>query len=333
VPGIAGKVFGLTRGPRAHFFVYHDFPQEDCVIPLGVVAENAAAGCLAVARDGWVYGVVSSPQPGREDFATVFFRYDPSSTSISSEYNLKRGKPEWLPSPFGARRVPALIADKQSDLLYGLLAPGNIFFSYDPALGKLSEFGAIGENHVSEVLCLAQGAVYGVGPDGRIFRFDTQTGRMIQRDMVLPCQKGKEFVNKANALIYDPTTNRLYGGTSPDGYLFRVELDEERVISLGKPLDQSPIRCMALGGDGTVYGAAGEPRGGICHLFRYLPDSGDLRDLGVPRATISKCWIAHEIDTMCTNRNGHIVMGENDRISHLFVYFPPIRRMRASRTP
>jgi hypothetical protein len=257
----------------------------------------------------------------------VLFRRDPSHDSVDAELEaLRLAKPEILPCPFESSGVLKLAMDDCRDVIFGLSAPGNVLFSYEVAFGKFAELAKLGEGRISKVLCVTKdGTAYGVGEEGVVWRFDPQRGAVEFTNMRIPVGKGKEHVSEASALVYDPEQHLIYGGTLVDGYLFKVDLRAERVICLGKPIDQRHVRCLTVGNDGTVFGIAGDPGTGICHLFRYDPPSGDLRDLGVLRTTLFKSWVAHEIDAMCTNRDGHIVMGENDRLSHLFVYFPPIR--------
>ena len=54
-----------------------------------------------------------------------------------------------------------------------------------------------------------------------------------------------------------------------------------------------------------------------------MPSTGDLRDLGLLRATLPDEWLGHEFDAILTGPNGEIYLGESDRISRLFTYFPP----------
>jgi len=37
-------------------------------------------------------------------------------------------------------------------------------------------------------------------------------------------------------------------------------------------------------------------------------------------------WHGYEFDAACTGEWGEIYLGESDRVSHLFLYFPPVRR-------
>lgn len=72
------------------------------------------------------------------------------------------------------------------------------------------------------------------------------------------------------------------------------------------------------GEDNCIYGIAGKD---CCHLFKYNPEEGDLRDLGILHVSSPRCWHGYEFDAAVTGEKGEIYFGENDRISHLFVYY------------
>ena len=55
-----------------------------------------------------------------------------------------------------------------------------------------------------------------------------------------------------------------------------------------------------------------------------------LADLGIPYSGMDRVWHGYEFDAACTGEHGEIYLGESDRVSHLFLYFPPIRRRRLS---
>jgi len=325
VPGTDGKIYGLTHGRKSHLFVYNNVAVEDCVVPIGITAEDVSGGDLFCTSKGIVYGVVWGEPAGEDEpLPMTMFRYDPCRDLVSSEMAMIFGRIEEIPCPFAGRRISKLAFDPSRDTAYGLFLPDNVLFALEADSGNVTEFGRVSEGIVSKMLCLADGVVYGAGDGGAVFRMDPARGKIEKTAMTLPCGKGKWYVNEASALAYDPPSRTIYGGTLLDGLFFKIELERERVVCVGGPTEQRPIRCLTVGRDGKVFGISGEPKTGVCHLFRYDPETSDLRDLGIPHSTIVKCWTAHEIDAMCTNRNGHIVMGENDRMSHLLVYYPPV---------
>ena len=326
-PAANGRIYGLTHGARCHFFVYDPFPTEDFVIDLGVVGENTMGGDIFCAADGLVCAVVFGE---RDDGAvqTAMVRYDPSGDYVGLEHGMWTATPEIIAWPLEASRVSKLAFDPDAGLAYGLLLPDNVLFSYRGESGELRKLAQVEGRVVSPVVCVADGAVYGVGEWGAVFRYDPEAGEIERTGMAIPAGKGKEYVNGASALTYDEVSGTIYGGTSVDGYLFFIDLESEEVVCCGKPTDQPYVRCLTVGLDGRVYGVVGQPKRGMCHLVRYDPRNGDLRDLGIPFGTVTEHWVAHEIDAICTSRNGHIVLGENDRISHLMVYYPAVERRR-----
>ena len=122
------------------------------------------------------------------------------------------------------------------------------------------------------------------------------------------------FTQDANGLIY--------GGTS-EGFLFKFNPKTNQVINLGKPLDQMCIRAMSMGLDGKVYIIAGE-RQDYCHFFCYDPQTGGYTDFGIINVdrTPYYVWMGKQFDAMVTGLDGTIYIGESERKSHLFLFYP-----------
>jgi hypothetical protein len=113
-----------------------------------------------------------------------------------------------------------------------------------------------------------------------------------------------------------------------DGVFFALEIDPHSAqvdaIALGKPTWSGYIRALTAGRDGKIYGIAGRADV-FSRLFVYDPRDRSLRDLGILETSIPRPWVGQRFDAMATGANGEIFIGEADRISHLFVYYPPIR--------
>jgi hypothetical protein len=80
---------------------------------------------------------------------------------------------------------------------------------------------------------------------------------------------------------------------------------------------------MAISGN-IVYSLIGD-KGDCCHLTSYDNATRELRDLGCPLARSERPWNGYEFASMTTGKDGTVFMGENDRISQLFMYFPPVK--------
>ena len=72
---------------------------------------------------------------------------------------------------------------------------------------------------------------------------------------------------------------------------------------------------------GKIFMVAGEPDD-CAHLGCYEDATRELRDLGCPLARSERPWNGYRFEAMVTGRNGVVFLGEYDRISQLFMYFP-----------
>jgi hypothetical protein len=74
-----------------------------------------------------------------------------------------------------------------------------------------------------------------------------------------------------------------------------------------------------MASDGSVYGAAGAPEYGLVRLFRYHPERG-FEDLGYLDSLVYPFGMAVKVACMTTSLDGVLYIGEDDDISHLWVY-------------
>ncbi len=136
-----------------------------------------------------------------------------------------------------------------------------------------------------------------------------------------PAVPGRERWTRVDAFLLDPS-GIIYGGTS-DGYLFRLDPEKLTVINLGKPLMQSRLNGLVRGGDGKLYGTGGG-KDDMARLFSYDPISGEYQILGfvdVNRRPYYS-WRAYNIGAIAADGNGTIYIGENERISKLYLFYP-----------
>jgi hypothetical protein len=211
---------------------------------------------------------------------------------------------------------------EEQNLLCGITTPGGYFFVFDVDRRKtIFEHQLKGRFFPRSLAVTKEGLVYGSQEGGQLFRFIPESNELESLNLWLPAGKGREYLNAIDSLV--PYTDGVfYGGTLADGILFRFDPRENEIISLGKPIRSGRIRALTTARSGIIYGIAGDDDV-VSHLFRYDPASGDLRDLGILRATLPEEWIGHEFDAMLTGPNGEIYVGESDRNSRLFTYFPP----------
>ena len=63
----------------------------------------------------------------------------------------------------------------------------------------------------------------------------------------------------------------------------------------------------------------------VIYSAATAPDTEETSDVGLLRSKIPMTWVFHKSSCMLTGSDGEIFLGENERDSHLGIYFPPIR--------
>jgi hypothetical protein len=333
--GWHGIVWGATSGTRSHLFAYIG-GSSDGVCDLGVIpGARAVRRSLVATQDGTVLGGVSETDGRRKSGQLFRVKLD---TDRMKQPHLHRKEIKWgerytvlpevemLRAPVRGECVAALALDEPRGLAYGLSSRTGKLFRVDLATSEVSVEGRLGDGEGFSPLLVsdAHGRVYGAGALGRLCRFDPEVGKIEKLPLSLPTVAGREFYNRLDAACLDPTTGLIYGAGSADGVLFVLDPEALTIRSLGKVIAEPRCRAITVGLDGRVYGIAGEPDG-MGHLFCYDPDCREVRDLGLPYAASECPWHGYEFEAACTGPNGEIYLGESDRISHLFIYFPPVR--------
>jgi hypothetical protein len=226
-----------------------------------------------------------------------------------------------------------LTIDRRADRIYGLTYPNAHFFSYTIASQKFDDLGIIAkspppgekfehEKTISRVLAVdQQGNVFATGEDGDFFEFVAKTQTLQKLAIHAPALPGREPYTRADAFLPGPT-GAIYGGTS-DGYLFRLDPETLTVKNLGKPLNQYRIAGLAWGPGGKLYGAGGD-QSEMARMFSYDPSTGSYDLLGFVDVNRRPyfAWQAYVIGDIVSDDRGTIYLGENERISKLYLFFP-----------
>lgn len=331
-----GLVFGATSGTRAHVFAYCAVSGRDAVLDLAVLdGHTAIRNALA-----WLPGLgvfAGTAAPGRAAQGCAGYpggevlRIDmpPLIGSIVQEWNPPTASVESVCVPVAGEGVACMIGDPARGRLYGLSDESGMLFSVDAATGETTGHGDADElRRFSPHLILGpDGLVYGTGTRGRVFRFDPDAGTLNDAGMDLPYMAGRGQYSRLGAWAMDPRTGLIYAGDVADGLLSELDVRTGRTRALGKPTAQPHVRALAVVPDGRVYGVAGKP-GTIGHLFCCDPAAGELRDLGVMASAVDRRSYAYEADCAAAGPDGRVYFGETERVSHLFVYFPPMQSVR-----
>lgn len=319
-----GYLYGATSGSHAHLFVL--IPLHGYVQPLGVIpGATSVRHAVAVSASGDVYIGTS---PGGH-----LLKYTPHD---EFDQSIQIGKPlpvTDLGQPVAGENIFALTIDRKANAIYGLTSPNAHFFEYSIASGKFTDFGVVardipeGEKFehdkiMSRTLIVDhEGNVFSSGENGSFFRFDPKAQKLEKLSIQAPAVPGREPWNRVDAFLLDPS-GAIYGGTS-DGYLFRLDSENLTVTNLGKPLNQYRIDGLVRASDGKLYGVGGDKEE-MARLFSYDPSTGAYHVMGfidVDRRPYY-VWQAYGVGAMAIGNRGTIYIGENERISKLYLFYP-----------
>jgi hypothetical protein len=332
-----GALYGATSGLRSHLFVL--YPQHGYVQPLGVLpAITTVHRSLVVSAENDVYiggGIgVDNNGAGYEKYLGGHLLKYAHRNDEAALIHIGRPLPvDDLGIPVPGQAIYSLVLDRANRVIYGLSYPGGQFFRYAMAEGKFTVLGPVAiarmpgersenEKAIGRALVIdADGNVFTSGGGGHFYRFSPKTQRLDQLDTVIPAAPGREVYNRVDA--WAPSDDgTLFGGGS-DGYLFRLDPQSLRVDNLGKPLNQARIRGLTFVPGGKLYGVGGADDE-MARLFSYDPARGTYRVLGMidvnhrPYYT----WQAYVIDALVADADGTLYMGQAERKSKLYIYYP-----------
>lgn len=320
----SGDVYGATSGSHAHLFVLS--PQHGYVLPLGVV-EGATAITQAV--------VVSS---SGDIFLGTFpgghlLKYTPHD-DYGQQIKISNSLPVIdLGEAISGESIFTLAIDRDANVIYGLTSPNAHFFRYSIESGKFHDLGVVSEKApqgerfqkdkmMSRMLVVdQQGMVFVSGENGLFFRFNPKTQILEKLPIHIPAVPGREPWTRVDAFLLDPS-GMIYGGTS-DGYLFRLDPAKLTVTNLGKPLNQYRIDGLVRAPNGQLYGVGGDENE-MARLFSYDTSTGAYAILGfidVNRRPYYT-WQAYAIGALACGSDGTVYIGEDERISKLYLFYP-----------
>jgi hypothetical protein len=336
-PNASGIVYGATSGKRSHLFALD--PVHGYVQPLGFLKDvTSVRRSLAVMPNGDVYIggsiAVDNGGAGYDKYAGGhLLRYHPPEQTRRPIQVDGACDAADLGVAVEHEGIYALIADPARNVIYGLTYPSGNFFQYDIGSAKVTQLGAVAEHRIrgekferdrliGRALVLdKEGHVFTSGENGELFRYTLGADKIAKTGITIPAEPGREGYNRMEVWSAD-ASGTLYGGTS-DGYLVRLHPDSLTIDNLGKPLSQYRLNGLVLAGNGKFYGVGGD-KDDMARLFSYDPKTGIYRILGfvdVNRRPYYS-WQAYEIGAMCIGADGTVYLGENERKSRLYLFYP-----------
>jgi hypothetical protein len=267
------------------------------------------------------------------------YRYNP----VLSNDNVKLATMDCevtdLGVPLARNSIYALTINPNREEIYGLTYPDGHFFVYNITLKKFRDLGEVDTQKVyhgperqwrtlpRSLICDDSGRVFMSGTKGMLKYYDPQKGKIISTGLEIPGDYYyMQFYEDYTAVEYfaKDTQGLIYGGTT-DGYLFSFNPNTMQLNNLGKARESRRLRCLSVGKDGKVYFMAGERSSSRpCQFYAYNPMAGAFETLGLLIVDRSPYyyWRGQQFDCMTTGLDGTIYLGESERKSHLFLYFP-----------
>ena len=335
--GPGGMILGGTSGRNAHLLAF-DLETSNVWDLDTIPGRGGIHRSLAVDRTGKIYVgtcLLADDLAAMEDYpGGHIYIYHPKDSAVEFER-------DDLGIPIPGDGIYAMILDEERGLLIGITAPpgtgkaipqavvqdsdaGGHLFVYDLAAGEAKDLGPISGNipyekrkAISQALVQdSAGNVYTSGRDGKMVKYDIETGEVVTLDAQVPAIVGRHPWACVDAFATAPD-GTIYGGTS-DGYLFTFDPETNVVLNLGKPIRQHHFQGLVFGQDGILYGVAGEEHG-MARAFSYDPATHSF-ELG--RIPTMSPGAACSIGAMVLHPSGNIIGGEASRIAKLRIYPP-----------
>lgn len=313
-----------TEGEKAHLLAAMIHQDTGIVHDLGAVPEATSVDGLSV-LGGEVKFLASGPQ-GCVLYSCPSFR----GSFFIQEWGLARPPFAKVAMVLKGQAVAHALVSQDGRSFLGVTAQSGEVFRADLETGKTTILGQLDpRGKYSRRLVLDQtGRLWGTSGNAQLWLLDPAQGQIERLPMRVPGAAGREQHTQASAWALDPLTGMLYGGTRPDGFLFKLEPETRQLVSLGKPCRQDLITCLAVGNDGRVFGMAGTSDD-IGHSFCCDPATGSLVDLGIPVSTLAQRQYGYHYACALTGTDGEIYFGQHERVNFLWVYFPAVPRRAA----
>lgn len=301
-----GIVYAGTSGHAAHLLVGMFHGVTGMVLDMGVVegANQTAAICCTPNK---IVAAVNGPLGGR----LVLREPQPLPFDLIQEWHIGQAPYQILDEVAPGEKIQHAVADASKTKVVGL-AERHLFVldvetSRVSVIGQVSGRGRLALGPDNTVLGMDQGAA--------LWAYDVEKGTLSRQAFKLP---PGNWDMPTLMWARDPVNGTLYTADA-EGTIYAFSPHSGLTVQAKTPI--SPVGPMAVTLDGRLFGAMGE---GMSRLFCYHPGSRQVTSLGVAVSVFERRRYGYAFGDAATGRDGEIILGEDDDLGHLWLYFPKI---------
>jgi catechol 2,3-dioxygenase-like lactoylglutathione lyase family enzyme len=306
-----GMVYAGTGGQAVHLLVGMFHGVTGMVLDLGVVEGAHQTAALCCGQDRFVAAV-----NGAGGGWLVACEQQPLPFDLIQEWHIGRTPYHILGPAVPGEVILHAVADATRQQVVGV-TEGHLFVLDIAA----STVAVIGEVPGRARLALGpENTVLGLDEGDTLWAYDVGQGSLQRRAFALP--EGNWAAPHAAAMMWarDAADDTLYTADA-EGVLYAFTPGQGFSRQAQTPI--APVGPMAVTLDGRLFGTMGE---GMSKLFCYDPQSGQLESLGVAVSVFERRRYGYSFGDAAVGRDGEIILGEDDNLGHLWLYFPSVRR-------
>jgi hypothetical protein len=307
-----GIVYAGTSGQAAHLLVGMFHGVTGVVMDMGGVEGATHTAAICCSHDRFL-AAVNGPAGGR----LVMRELQPLPFDLIQEWHMGRFPYQPLGEVVPGEEILHAVADASKQCVVGVTG-GHLFVVDVPT----AQVRIVGEVAGRARLALGPGnMVFGLDEGATLWAYDVASQALRRRAFRLP--EGNWALpslmwarSPVDGQLYTADADgRLYSLSPGGGFAFRAKI----------PL--APVGPMAVTLDGRLFGTMGA---GMSKLFGFDPDSGQVTSLGVAVSVFERRRYGYTFGDAAVGRDGEIVLGEDDDLGHLWLYFPRIQVRGAS---
>jgi hypothetical protein len=287
------------------------------VLDMGAVEGANQATAICCGQRQFV-AAVNGPDGGR----LVTRELQPLPFDLIQEWHIGRTPYRVLGQVVPGERILHAVADAEGQQVIGV-TEGHLFVLDIQAStdATASAVDVVGEVPGRARLALGpDNTVFGVDEGATLWAYDVGQGSLRRQAFALP---DGNWTMPALMWARDAADGLLYTADA-DGVLYSFAPEQGFTRRARTPI--APVGPMAVTLDGRLFGTMGE---GMAKLFCYDPVANRVTGLGVAVSVFERRRYGYAFGDAAVGRDGEIILGEDDDLGHLWLYFPRIRGREA----